>query len=72
MLPGAAANRLRRVQAKFFMLFSTLARHDYEASRSAWYEYRLRQTGSDLKIVQKKIHIHDDRITGAIDFYNIW
>ncbi len=39
--------------------------------RAGRYEYRLRQIGTDFKIVQKKIFIHDDSITGAIDFYNI-
>lgn len=39
--------------------------------RAGRYEYRLRQIGTDLKILQKKIFIHDDPITGAIDFYNI-
>ena len=39
--------------------------------RAGRYEYRLRRAGADLKIAQKKIFIHDDPITGAIDFYNI-
>jgi 3-phenylpropionate/cinnamic acid dioxygenase small subunit len=39
--------------------------------RAGRYEYRLRRVGTELKIVQKKIFIHDDPITGAIDFYNI-
>jgi 3-phenylpropionate/cinnamic acid dioxygenase small subunit len=39
--------------------------------RAGRYEYRLGQSGADLKILQKKILIHDDAIVGAIDFYNI-
>jgi 3-phenylpropionate/cinnamic acid dioxygenase small subunit len=39
--------------------------------RAGRYEYRLQQIGPDLKILQKKIFIHDDAIVGAIDFYNI-
>lgn len=39
--------------------------------RAGRYEYKLRRAGADLKIAQKKIFIHDDPITGAIDFYNI-
>lgn len=39
--------------------------------RAGRYEYRLGQVGPDLKILQKKIFIHDDAIIGAIDFYNI-
>ena len=39
--------------------------------RAGKYEYGLRQIGADLKIAKKKIFVHDDPITGAIDFYNI-
>ena len=39
--------------------------------RAGRYEYRLRQIGAELSILRKKILIHDDGITGAIDFYNI-
>ncbi|HKX09876.1 MAG TPA: aromatic-ring-hydroxylating dioxygenase subunit beta [Stellaceae bacterium] len=39
--------------------------------RAGRYEYRLRQIGAELSILRKKILIHDDAITGAIDFYNI-
>lgn len=39
--------------------------------RAGRYEYRLRQVGADLRILRKKVLIHDDAITGAIDFYNI-
>jgi 3-phenylpropionate/cinnamic acid dioxygenase small subunit len=39
--------------------------------RAGRYEYKLRKIAADLKILQKKILIHDDPITGAIDFYNI-
>ena len=39
--------------------------------RAGRYEYELRQIGAELKIAKKKIFVHDDPITGAIDFYNI-
>ena len=39
--------------------------------RAGRYEYGLRRAGAELKIVRKKVFIHDDAITGAIDFYNI-
>ena len=39
--------------------------------RAGRYEYRLRRIDADLRILRKKILIHDDAITGAVDFYNI-
>ena len=39
--------------------------------RGGLYEYALRETAEGPKIVQKKIFIHDDRIVGPIDVYNI-
>jgi len=39
--------------------------------RAGRYEYALRRAGAELRIARKKIFIHDDPITGAIDFYNI-
>ena len=39
--------------------------------RGGLYDYRLRDTPDGLKIVQKKIFIHDDRIVGPIDIYNV-
>jgi len=39
--------------------------------RAGRYEYALRREGAGLKIARKKIFIHDDPITGAVDFYNI-
>lgn len=42
-----------------------------EITRGGRYEYRLRETGEGLRIVRKKIFIHDDRIVGPIDIYNV-
>ncbi len=42
-----------------------------EASRAGLYEFGLRETSDGLKIAHKKIFIHDDRIVGPIDIYNI-
>jgi benzoate/toluate 1,2-dioxygenase subunit beta len=39
--------------------------------RGGLYEYTLRETDNGLRIVQKKIFIHDDRIVGPIDVYNV-
>ncbi|MGB0632754.1 MAG: aromatic-ring-hydroxylating dioxygenase subunit beta [Alphaproteobacteria bacterium] len=39
--------------------------------RGGLYEYRLREMPDGLKIVRKKIFIHDDRIIGPVDIYNI-
>ena len=39
--------------------------------RGGLYEYRLGDTSAGLKIAEKKIFIHDDRIVGPIDIYNI-
>ncbi len=39
--------------------------------RGGLYEYALRETADGLQIVQKKIFIHDDRIVGPIDVYNV-
>ena len=40
-------------------------------ARGGLYEYVLRSDNRDLLIVQKKIFIHDDKIVGPIDIYNI-
>lgn len=50
--------------------------HAYARVRSATvrgglYEYALRNTDDGLRIAQKKIFIHDDRIVGPIDIYNV-
>ncbi len=50
--------------------------HSYTRVRSATvrgglYDYLLRDTPDGLKIVRKKIYIHDDRIVGPVDIYNI-
>jgi 3-phenylpropionate/cinnamic acid dioxygenase small subunit len=39
--------------------------------RAGRYEYDLREDGGTFQIVLKKIFIHDDRIIGPIDIYNI-
>lgn len=41
------------------------------AIRSGHYAYVLRQTNAGLRIVRKTVFIHDDRIFGPIDFYNV-
>jgi benzoate/toluate 1,2-dioxygenase beta subunit len=40
-------------------------------TRGGLYEYGLRETGDGIRIARKKIFIHDDRIVGPIDIYNI-
>ena len=39
--------------------------------RAGRYEYDLREDGDTFQIVLKKIFIHDDRVIGPIDIYNI-
>jgi 3-phenylpropionate/cinnamic acid dioxygenase small subunit len=39
--------------------------------RAGRYEYELREEGDSFVIVLKKIFVHDDRIVGPIDIYNI-
>lgn len=39
--------------------------------RGGLYEYGLRDTADGLRIATKKIFIHDDRIVGPIDIYNV-
>ena len=39
--------------------------------RAGRYEYDLREDGDTFQIVLKKIFIHDDRVVGPIDIYNI-
>lgn len=41
------------------------------AVRGGLYEYGLRETADGLRIAAKKIFIHDDRIVGPIDIYNV-
>lgn len=40
-------------------------------TRGGLYEYGVRETADGLRIARKKIFIHDDRIVGPIDIYNI-
>jgi 3-phenylpropionate/cinnamic acid dioxygenase small subunit len=39
--------------------------------RAGRYEYELREDGDSFLILLKKIFVHDDRIVGPIDIYNI-
>lgn len=39
--------------------------------RAGRYEYELREDGDSFLVVLKKIFVHDDRIVGPIDIYNI-
>lgn len=39
--------------------------------RAGRYEYELREEGDSFAVVLKKIFVHDDRIVGPIDIYNI-
>jgi 3-phenylpropionate/cinnamic acid dioxygenase small subunit len=39
--------------------------------RAGRYEYEMREEGDSFLIVLKKIIIHDDRVVGPIDIYNI-
>jgi 3-phenylpropionate/cinnamic acid dioxygenase small subunit len=41
------------------------------ATRGGLYEYGLRETPDGLRIARKKIFIHDDRIVGPLDVYNV-
>lgn len=41
------------------------------AVRGGLYDYRLRETADGLRIAVKKVFIHDDRIVGPIDIYNV-
>ncbi|MEX2454466.1 MAG: aromatic-ring-hydroxylating dioxygenase subunit beta [Rhodospirillaceae bacterium] len=41
------------------------------ATRGGLYEYALRETPDGLRIARKKVFIHDDRIVGPIDIYNV-
>ena len=40
-------------------------------TRGGLYEYGLRETPEGLCIARKKIFIHDDRIVGPLDIYNV-
>ncbi len=39
--------------------------------RAGRYEYEFRETDDDLRIVLKKVFVHDDRVISPIDVYNI-
>jgi hypothetical protein len=39
--------------------------------RAGRYEYELARAADGLKIKRKKVFVHDDRVIGAIDLYNI-
>jgi len=39
--------------------------------RAGRYEYELREEGAGFLIALKKIFVHDDRVAGPIDIYNI-
>lgn len=41
------------------------------AVRGGLYEYGLRETPDGLRIARKKVFIHDDRIVGPLDIYNV-
>lgn len=41
------------------------------STRGGLYEYALRETPDGLRIARKKVFIHDDRIVGPIDIYNV-
>jgi len=66
---SSSAEEMVEVRANW--LVQSFLRTSGAILRAGRYEYRLRQTGMDMKILQKKILIHDDAITGAIDFFNI-
>lgn len=59
------------IEARANWLVHSFLRTSGAVLRAGRYEYRLRRIGADLKILQKKIFIHDDAVIGAIDFYNI-
>ncbi len=40
-------------------------------TRGGRYEIGLRETADGLRIVRKKVFVHDDRIVGPLDIYNI-
>jgi len=59
------------VEAQANWLVHSFLRISGTILRAGRYEFRIKRVGADLKIAQKKIFVHDDPITGAIDFYNI-
>lgn len=59
------------VQVSATWLVHTYMRVRGGTVRGGLYEYGLRETADGLRIVRKKIFIHDDRIVGPIDIYNV-
>jgi 3-phenylpropionate/cinnamic acid dioxygenase small subunit len=60
---------LTRVSATWMV--RTYARVRGGSVRGGLYEYGLREIADGLRIATKKIFIHDDRIVGPIDVYNV-
>ena len=69
VLVHGASDGLVRVTATW--LVHSYMRVRGAVTRGGLYEYGLRETGDGLRIARKKIFIHDDRIVGPIDIYNV-
>lgn len=69
VLVHGAADGLVRVTASW--LVHSYMRVRGAVTRGGLYEYALRETADGLRIARKKIFIHDDRIVGPIDIYNV-
>lgn len=65
----AVTNRL--IQAKANWMVHYFWRTKGAFVRAGRYEYELREDCDSFLIVLKKIFIHDDRVVGPIDIYNI-
>lgn len=64
-----AADGLVKVQASWMVHYFWRTKGAFV--RAGRYEYALREDGDTFKIVLKKIFVHDDRVVGPIDIYNI-
>ena len=68
---GAQADAGGLVKAKANWMVHSFWRTKGAFVRAGRYEYELRENGGTFEIVLKKIFIHDDRVVGPIDIYNI-
>ena len=59
------------IEASATWMVHSYARARGGSVRAGLYEYKLRDTAAGMRIVTKQIFIHDDRIAGPIDIYNI-
>lgn len=64
-----AANGLIKAKANWIVHFFWRTKGAFV--RAGHYEYEFRESGGDLRIVLKKIFVHDDRVISPIDIYNV-